>query len=73
MIAYLDAIDSSVTEVSTVLEILCSALAIKDKFDLSSIVITLDQAIYAKLIDITQKEQGNSRASFYFLEDSILY
>eukprot|EP00112_Aurelia_sp_Birch-Aquarium-sp1_P024033 Seg7404.3 transcript_id=Seg7404.3/GoldUCD/mRNA.D3Y31 product="hypothetical protein" protein_id=Seg7404.3/GoldUCD/D3Y31 len=55
-IAYLETIDSPATELSTVFEILCRALAIKDKLDLSSIVVTFDQAIYAKAIDIKQKE-----------------
>ena len=56
MIAYLDAIDSTATVISKAFEILCRALAMKDNLDLSSIVLTLDQAIYAKAIDIKQKE-----------------
>ena len=60
-VGYLPVIPASSTESSTVLEILQRATAIADELDQEDIVIVLDQAIYAKALDIVwQPAMSNS-------------
>ena len=54
-VGYLPTIDAPVTSMSTLYEVLCQAVRIKEALSLKSIVVIFDQAIYAKGIDIAWK------------------
>lgn len=56
-IGYLPTIDSPATEMNTVFEILKKADSYKNALNLKSMIIVMDQAIYAKAIEITWKHQ----------------
>ena len=54
---YLPTIDAPVTQVNTIFEILNNANSIKNSLNLNSMVVVMDQAIYAKAIEISWKHQ----------------
>ena len=56
-VGYLPTIDAPPTLMNTVYEILKKALEVKDALNLQSIVIALNQAIYAKALEIIWKHQ----------------
>ena len=51
-IGYLDCIDASASDISTINQVLHRCLKIKDSLKLPSIVCILDEAIYAKAVEI---------------------
>ena len=54
---YLPTINSTVTQMNTVYELLSKDNSIKDNLNIPSILVGLDQAIYSKAIEITWKYQ----------------
>ena len=54
-IGYLDCIDASASDISTINQVLNRCLKIKDSLHLSSIVCVFDEAIYAKAVEIKWK------------------
>eukprot|EP00794_Sanderia_malayensis_P020731 gene20733-22764_t len=54
-VGYLPTIDAPATSMSTVYEVLCQAVRIKEALSLKSIVVIFDQAIYAKAVKIVWK------------------
>ena len=77
LIGYLDCLDASATDNSTIHHLLCRSLLIKDKLVLSAIVCVYDQSIFPKAVEIqsTEKEKfkslvvvmGGSHALMMFL------
>ena len=53
---YLPTINAPATELTTVFEILNQSEEIRKKLDLSSVVIVMDQALYAKAAEIVRKQ-----------------
>ena len=51
-IGYLPTINPPATAMSTIYEMLCQSLKIKDQLGLESIVLVCDQAIYAKAVEV---------------------
>ena len=51
-VGYLPSINHPATSMSTIFEMLCQILKIKDQLGLESIVLVCDQAIYAKAIEV---------------------
>ena len=56
MSEYLPPINASVTELTTVLEVLNLSEEIRKKLNLPSIVVVMDQALYAKAAEIAWKQ-----------------
>ena len=54
-VGYLPTIDAPATSMSTVYEVLCQAVRIKEALSLESIVVIFDQAMYAKGVEIAWK------------------
>ena len=54
-VGYLPTINAPATNMSTVHEVLVRSLKIKDTLQLKSIVVVLDQALYAKATEIVWK------------------
>ena len=54
-IGYLPTIDAPATNMSTVFEVLCQSLKIKESLKLNTIVVVFDQALYAKAMEIKWK------------------
>ena len=54
-VGYLECLDSPASDMSTIFEIRNRCLAIKDNLKLSAIICILDQAIYAKAVEIKWK------------------
>ena len=57
-VSYLPTINASPTDMSTVHEILCQSELIRKKLNLNSIVVTMDQALYAKAAEILWKKKS---------------
>ena len=51
----LPTIDAPATSMSTIYEVRCQALSVKDALDLNSLVVVYDQTIYAKAVEIAWK------------------
>ena len=56
-VGYLPGIDALATQMNTIFKFLNSANSIKNAFNLKSIVVVMDQAIYAKAIEASWKHQ----------------
>ena len=57
LIGYLDCLDASAIDNSTIHHSLCRSLIIKEKLGLSAMVCVYDQAIFAKTVEIQFKER----------------
>jgi len=55
VVEYLPTINAPATELTTVFEILNQSEEIRKKLDISSIVVVMDQALYAKAAEIAWK------------------
>ena len=55
-IGYLDCINASASEISTIHQVLQRCLKIKESLNLSSMVCVFDEAIYAKAVEIKWKQ-----------------
>ena len=56
-VGYLPTTDAPATQVNTIFEILNNANSIENSLNLNSMVVVMDQAIYAKAIEISWKHQ----------------
>ena len=56
VVEYLPTINASATELTTAFEILNQSEEIRKKLDLPSIVVVMDQALYAKAAEIAWKQ-----------------
>ena len=61
VVGYLPTIDAPATQMNTIFKILNNANSVKNAFNLKSMVAVMDQAIYAKAIDLLA---GNIRNCF---------
>ena len=63
-VEYVPTINAPATELTTVFEILNQSEEIRKKLDLSSIVVVMDQALYAKEAEIAWKQDQFSEHCF---------
>ena len=56
-ISYLDTIDSRATDLKTAYEVLSRGCEIKDRLQLTAVVCVLDQAFYAKAMEVYWKHK----------------
>lgn len=66
-LGYLDCIDASASELSTINEVLQRCLKIKDSLKLKSIVCVFDEAIYAKAVEIKWKQPETYKSCIIML------
>ena len=62
MVCYCPLIDASLTELSTVYSLLKKSLEMATQLGLDDIVLVLDQAIYAKALEVVWKQKEESES-----------